>query len=64
MKICFYSSYITQCHYDSNISCLQTVRGGRHLEFDRITELAWNPEVITEIAVETQDKFQPVIQGT
>ena len=31
------------------------------IQLDRIAELIWNPEIITEIAV--QDKFQPVVQG-
>ena len=34
------------------------------IQLDRITELTWNPELITEIAVQIQDKFKPVIQGT
>ena len=31
------------------------------IQLDRIAELIWNPEIITEIAV--QDKFKPVVQG-
>ena len=34
------------------------------IQLDRITELTWNPELITEIAVQIQDKLKPVIQGT
>ena len=34
------------------------------IQLDRITELKWNPELITEFAVQIQDKFKPVIQGT
>ena len=34
------------------------------IQLDRITELTWNPELITEIAVQIQDKFKPVTQGT
>ena len=34
------------------------------IQLDRITELTCNQELITEIAVQIQDKFKPVIQGT
>ena len=32
-------------------------------QLDRTTELAWNPELIAEIAVQIQDKFKLVTQG-
>ena len=34
------------------------------IQFDRITELIWNPELTTEVAVQIQYKFKPDIQDT
>ena len=34
------------------------------IQLDRITELTWNPELTTEVAIQIQDKFKPDIQDT
>ena len=46
------------------ISYLQAVKEGRHAQLYRVTELAWNLELVIQIAVQIQDKIKLVIQGT
>ena len=66
MKVYFYTfilpinDTLTQHQLLTNSQRRRTSR----IQPDRITELTWNPEVITEIAVQMQDKFKPVVQGT
>ena len=57
--------YVSFCLYNSislwlNISCLLTVRGGRHPEISTWQDYITCMELVAEIA----DKFRPVIQGT
>ena len=67
MKIYFYTFILpikdnvtlTQHQLLTNSQRRKTSR----IQLDRITELAWNPELITEISVQIQDKLKLVIQG-
>ena len=66
MKICLHSTYITPFYFDpTSVVYQQSVEEDIYkFQLDRITELAWNQELAREIAVQIQDKFKPVIQGT
>ena len=66
MKICLHSTYISPCYFDAtSIIYKQSVEEDiQKFQVDRITELAWNKDLATEIAVQMQDKLKPVIQGT
>ena len=64
MLLYFYSTYITQCHFDStSVETNSQRRKTSRIQLDRIAELTWNPELITEIAVQIQDKFKLATQG-
>ena len=60
MKICLHSTYKTQCYFLTYQSEDEDIQ---KFQLDRITELVWDPELVTEIAVQIQDMFKPVTQG-
>ena len=66
MKMSLYSTFITPYYFDStSVVYKQSVEKDiQKFQVDRITKLAWNTELATEIAVQMQDKFKPVTQGT
>ena len=67
MKVYFYT-FILHIKLDLTLTQYQLLSNSQwrktsRIQLDRITELAWNPELITEISVQIQDKLKLVIQG-
>ena len=67
MKIYFYT-FILPIKHNVTLTQHQLLKNSQRkktsrIQLDRIAELIWDPE-LTKIAVQIQDKFKPVIQGT